>query len=354
MKKTQFFILLAALLIAIASNVDAKIIYVDDDGLCAGNTPCYLHPQDAINAADPGDRIQVYPGLYGSRYLECAWTDNCSYSDNYSPALIVYKDDLVIEAVDADPSTTIIESTHECVSNPLAVEASTDGGVLPIFVTAPNAVSIIANQVTISGFTIRRPFSYVAGDHDTVLIGGLYVGYGLHGEPVGFSGNTIQNCVLGGGPHQNRNGVVVWHSTDNFIVSNTIIDPQWSAIRVYDGWSDDELALYPSSTGNNIIGNIIVDDPSTWGLGQAIFVGAWNIIEPSDTWADNSGTTVHGNDCGRMGLFTAFSYGLKDFSQNRNVGWYWAYNAIDHVFQDNSGEDSPPDIEKLVIAGGSE
>jgi hypothetical protein len=55
-----------------------------------------------------------------------------------------------------------------------------------------------------------------------------------------------------------------------------------------------------------------------------------------------------------MGLFSAFSYGLKEFSENRNVGWYWAYNATDHVFQDNSEEGSPPDVEKLVFFGASE
>ena len=39
-----------------------------------------------------------------------------------------------------------------------------------------------------------------------VIIGGLYVGWGQNGEPLGFDGNVVRNSVLGGGTLQNRNG----------------------------------------------------------------------------------------------------------------------------------------------------
>ena len=61
---------LSVLLIAAPVSADPGTLYVDDDGLCGGNSPCYTHPQDAVNAANPGDTILVYPGTYDSRFFE--------------------------------------------------------------------------------------------------------------------------------------------------------------------------------------------------------------------------------------------------------------------------------------------
>lgn len=38
--------------------------FVDDDGTCDENTPCYLTIQAAVNAAAPGDYVFVYAGIY--------------------------------------------------------------------------------------------------------------------------------------------------------------------------------------------------------------------------------------------------------------------------------------------------
>jgi len=305
---------------------------VDDDGVeCPGAD--FTHPQDAVNAAGPGDTILVYPGTYGSRVYTSKpphWGNN----DQYAPALIVYKDGLTIQAVDPDPANTIIQTTHDYWSNKVAIQASTGGtwdpaqkkyvgaGVYPSAGTAPNAVAVIASDVTIDGFTLRKPYMGVAwsGFWNTagVMIGGLYAGDPDH---LGSDGNTVRNCVFKDVWH----AVYIWHSSDNMIVHNTVealcATGHWAAVSIYDGYNDAQINLGYTSKGNRVINNTIAD--------KGISVGAW---APS-IWTDNSGTGVHGNQATQIG--THYSSGKKVFSGNE-VDGYWADHASDFKFPGKS------------------
>lgn len=142
---------------------------------------------------------------------------------------------------------------------------------MPTFGTAPSAVIIAANDVTIDGFTIT---SYYVGDKGQtwhpntagVFIGGLYAG-DLTYEGVGHA--TIINNVISGWA-----GIYVWKSPGNTIKDNTITtrntnatDPTWSdvppgsGIGIWDGWNQGNPAI--STVGTVITGNQILGTPIT-------------------------------------------------------------------------------------------
>lgn len=342
MKKLLFVVistvLLVGLLLPSVAIADVPTTWtVDDDGAQCP-TADFTHPQDAVNAASPGDTILVYPGTYGSRRYTSPTPPHWSApNDQYAPALIVYKDGLNIQAVDPDPSQTIIETTHDYWSNKVAIQASTGGtwdgsqyvgaGVYPNGGTAPNAVTIIASGVTIDGFTLRKPYMGVdwGGFWNTagVMIGGLYAG---DSQFLGSDGNVAQNCIFEDVWH----AVYIWHSSNNMIVNNTVQalggTGHWAAISIYDGYNDAQIDLGYTSKGNHIINNAIAD--------KGISVGAW---APS-IWTDNTGTQVHANQATQIG--THYSSGQKVFSGN-TVDSYWAYQASGYRFPGRSNRPRP-------------
>jgi hypothetical protein len=295
--------------------------------------PCVAHPQDAVNRVAPGGKIFVYPGTYGSRTFPCNGGSAC---DGCAPPLIVYKDDVTITAVDAEPTHTVIAATLDCWSNPSAVVKSTAGGVQPASGSEPNAISIIASGVTISGFTIRRPNDAPAGGDSSVLIGGLYLGYGSHGESLDHGYNTLIDNVIDGGSGHMSGSVTIWHSSHNVVQGNLIRDPNLNAIQIFDGFTAEEVHLPSPSLDNRVERNTIQDNPSTTNANNTcIFVGAWT--ENKNLLTHNDGTLVQQNDCALKGLAAAFADGSILFKGNTGVGWTCRGYADGASFVDNVG-----------------
>ena len=229
--------------------------------------------QDAINDAGEGNTILIGPGTYGDR--------------DGAPPVIVYKDNLTIRAVDPDPANTIIETMHDGTCSAEDVQASTDGAVN--HTCGPNAVSIIANSVTIDGFTIRTPNFINSTDYNAagVMIGGLYPGQSEYLGKVHH--NTIKNCEF----KDLWQAVYIYRSSYNVIEYNHVYPLNtmnaWAAITIHDGMGH---VIGETSQHNEILNNVLDN--------KGISVGAWATEGGTADLAstDITGTRIEGNTCG--------------------------------------------------------
>jgi len=326
--------LLPVLLLTVPVSADPGTLYVDAAGSCGGNSPCYLHPQDAVNAANPGDTIRVYPGTYGERVYTSPKPPHWGPSDQYAPALIVFRDGLTIEAVDPDPSKTVIQTVYNWWVNKAlpgggggSIEHSTgclwnsaakvwDGDcVRPNFGTAPNAIAVIASNVVIRGFTLHRPFDFTSGTYNTagVMIGGLYAGDTAH---LGSDNNVVENCVFSDVWH----AVYIWHSSGNVIKNNIVAalaTDHWAAISTYDGYSDAQITLGHPSENNLISHNTLAN--------KGIALGAW----APPTWTSNAGSEVC---CNHGTTWVGVTYAHGPVIVGCNDGNFW-HTSTDNVLR---------------------
>jgi len=208
------------------------------------------------------------------------------------------------------PATTIIQSTHNYWSNAIAVQNSTAGAIVGVSSWSPNAITIVANNVTIDGFTLHRPFD---GTNATYNTAGVFIGSKASGYPDylgNANGAIVQNNIFSDVWH----AVYIWHSSDNQIVNNTVAaltTNHWAAISTYDGWSDVEIGFGSLSTNNLIAHNILTD--------KGIALGAW----APTTWTSNAGSQVCSNITTQVGV----TYAHGPVLIGCNTGGFWQSNT---------------------------
>jgi parallel beta-helix repeat protein len=242
-----------AILCALALCVGAAwgtTLYVNPDNYCGGSTPCYPTIQAAVNVANPGDIIVVASGTYNER-------------------VVVDKANLMLESA-SGAATTII------VCQPFPAPYS----------TWKNGIQIVADGVTVDGFTVRDAIGgfpnspgILLGDHRTSPPG-PYSG-------IAVSGVSITNCIL----DNNDYGIYLFGASNNVIENNEVMNcPAGSPPQAGIGvilWDDHNRTPPYTAADNtdNIIRNNNIHDNARTGL----YVGAWTVIVPV------GGNQIYGN-----------------------------------------------------------
>ena len=139
----------------------AATLYVNPDGICGGNSPCYTTIQAAVNAATAGDTIKVADATYS-------------------------------ELVQVNKTLTLQGSQA-------GVDARMRSGAESIVGTGDGAFQIEADNVTVDGFTIQGVVNDPSQPPYTGLGAGVWMNPGFSGTQGGAQilNNIIQNNIAG-------------------------------------------------------------------------------------------------------------------------------------------------------------
>ena len=146
----------ALLALGSVATATAATSYVNPDGVCGGNSPCFTTIQAAINAASPGDTINVADGFYD-------------------------------ESVNINKTLTL----HGGQSG---VDARTRSGAESVINHACSPVQITADNVILDGFTVQG-----STQADPCTIVGIWMNPGFSSTQGGAQilNNIVQNNISG-------------------------------------------------------------------------------------------------------------------------------------------------------------
>ena len=290
----------ATLVVAFASTVSAATLYVNPDGVCGGNSPCYTTIQAAINAANNGDTIKVADATYN-------------------------------EAVDINKSLTLQGAQA-------GVDARTRSGSESTITNSCGPVRIEADNVTLDGFTVEG-----STDPDPCTLAGIWMNPSFSSTQGGAQilNNIVQNNISGieldntgalpakvqynlirnnnnPGPGSG-NGIQA-----NFVLANATIDNNKfigqtnssilmpgtgsGSITISNNTLDAGIALYVSAgitiTGNSSIGNSVDGTIYLGGGDSAITIssnvlnsGVEGIVIENAFGGPNTNVTISPNNC---------------------------------------------------------
>ncbi len=190
---------LAAVIVPASPAMAATTRYVNPDGSCGGNIPCYTTIQAAVDAAGSGDTIVVAAGTYNENVI-------------VSVANLTLRGANEGKSAGANPETRGSES---------------------III---GSITIQSNNVVIDGFRINSTGS-----------SGIYINGGT-------SGHTISNNVVyGPGIGVSARGIEFSSSTSNIVVSDNEFTNWMSGIYVNPS-SDNDLEVTGNDFHDNFVG----------------------------------------------------------------------------------------------------
>ena len=195
----------------------ASTLYVNPNGVCGGNAPCFTTIQAAINAAVPGDTIQVAAATYAEQI-------------NINKTLTLL-----------GPNANINPNTGTRAAEAVIVPTASDP--LNTSFTGPLIVRLSADNITFNGFTLD-------GDNPSLTSGVVFNGVDVDAE-IGIYGTDTSN-------------------SRPVIVNNIVKNLGENAI-----WLSDASTSGPKTAGGQISANKVDNCIGRFGQGIKIANNAW-------------------------------------------------------------------------------
>ena len=200
------------------------------DTACGGHSPCYGSIQAAVNAAQPGDTIQIQPGAYVEQ-VNIAGKNAAAWSESSR---------IVIQADPAAPVGSVVlhGAVHQCASgHAIRLQQSRFITVRGLTITGAGGAGIAllggSNQNTAIRIERNRimgnggpecdgGITIAAGNVGTLILNNVIIGNGRNGiatvDPAGGPHTIVQNTIHGNG----WNGVSATRAHVLLLVNNAI------------------------------------------------------------------------------------------------------------------------------------
>src|SRR6266550_2165703 len=184
----------------------ASTLYVNPDGVCGGNSPCFTTIQAAINAASPGDTINVAAATYAEQI-------------DVNKALTLL-----------GPNANINPNTGARVAEAIIIPTASDP-LNPSF-AGPLIVTLSVSGVTFNGFTVD-------GNNPSLTSGVVFNGVDVDAE-FGIYGpeTTNPDVVLSNNIVKNIGELAVW------ITSNGQVGAKNANSRITTNKVDNVLGVF--------------------------------------------------------------------------------------------------------------
>jgi parallel beta-helix repeat protein len=277
-------------------------LFVDNSG---GTTGTYNTIQEAVDASEAGDSIEVYPGTYDG-------------------GVVINKDDLTVESLQGLGTVFVVNT--ENLGSAFGFDVLGSGDTIRGFDISGFGFRDAAAGVFVGDPTLGQSASPVAYSPDNALI----EGNDIHGNENGvyvFQADCAM--ITGNSIHDNfgGNGVILVESSDATVADNTITGSAGAGVRVEGG---DCVMIQGNSVSFSQGDGIVVsgaDDPTVADNDVNNNTRSGILVAGCDC-PMVSGNTVH--DSGRNGITVQDS---ADVSVDGNLS---SDNAFDGIRLDRS------------------
>ncbi len=227
MKKLVLFFIASGIFLGLQAQTTR---YVNADGNCDGNTPCYSTIQEAINNANDGDLILVSAGTYNESVV--------INKANISLKSTQGKEHTIIDAGGQDyRGIEVLGNLGIVTVEGFKVINWGPAGIVQRFINhIGTTVHVLNNHVIGQGHPVHGNCIQVTGDNSTVI------------------GNIVEAATYTGSNDYSASGILVYLANNAIVQNNQIIDCE-IGIGVAGGgaWG------YPSVSNVLVIGNMITN-----------------------------------------------------------------------------------------------
>ena len=225
-------------LLVASSSSAASVRHVSNtDPTCGGDSPCYGAVQAAVNAAQPGDSIQIHPGTYAE---QVGVTGKNATAQSESSRI-------VIEADPAAPVGSVVlqGTSHQCTNgHAIRLQQSRFITIRGLTITGAGGAGISLLGGSKQNAAIRIERNRVMANGGPECDGGITIAAGNVGTVI------LNNVILANG----RNGIATVDPDGgpHTIVQNTIHGNGWNGVSATRGHV--LLLLNNAITGNGTEG----------------------------------------------------------------------------------------------------